>query len=60
MLTPAQYEQRCREMLQRNARTMSAEEIERMAYGANDGTLAHVAYELDLAEAALYAEDDDA
>lgn len=59
-MTPSQYEQRCREMLQRNARNMSAEEIERMAYGANDLMLAHVAYELDLAEAALYAEDDDA
>lgn len=35
-MTPAQYEQRCAEMLRANAHNMSPSEVERMAYGAGD------------------------
>lgn len=34
MMTPSQYEQRYREMLQRNAHNLSVAEIECLAYGA--------------------------
>jgi hypothetical protein len=47
------YERRCRELLDRNAHNMTADEIERAAYGAGDMLLAQLA-------AAAIPEDDDA
>lgn len=38
-MTPAEYEARCAEMLRTNAHNMSAEEIERFAYGSGDSAL---------------------
>ena len=38
-MTPAQYEQRCAEMLRMNAHNMTPREIERFAYGAADQAL---------------------
>ena len=35
-MTPAQYEQRCAEMLRMNAHNMSDDEIERFAFGAGE------------------------
>lgn len=46
-MTPSQYEQRCREMLQRNAHNMTAGEVEACAYGARDAALCELAHRAD-------------
>lgn len=38
-MSPSEYEFRCAEMLKANAHNMSADEIERMAYGSGDAAL---------------------
>ncbi len=57
MMTPSQYEQRCAEMLRRNAHNMSVSEIERFAYGSNDAITQMLAAQMDeMASTASYAE----
>lgn len=58
MMPPKQYEQRCAEMLRRNAHNLSVSEIERLAYGSNDAIMRMLAAQMDeIDSSARHAED---